>query len=306
MCQLCRTEPDCRNHSIEAMISRYHRGKMPQGGNWGAFHRSFKLEKTTARGLAIEVYRGWSYCPVYQGRRRKENFRAAWHIALDFDSKDSRSALDHLAEQDWIDYYASFAYTTPSHTDQEPKARVVWVFPEPITDLEQYEELYQALLWRFDWADRAAKDGLRLFYGSEGCKVWNNWSIFPTEAWGALVEDYRKAKPKQVPPNTVPIDPTEVSDKVLRKALDSHLDNLRGAANGEKHATLVKTAYTLGGYVAGGYYERDVIRQSLAAVIDTLPDVRDYEAAYRTIDDSIADGMLAPLHFDRPAMAGDG
>src|SRR5690606_35990179 len=108
---------------------------------WAAFHRAWFPAELTARQLAIAVWKGYSFAPVFNGRKKKGNFREAWHIALDFDTEDERSTLDRLIQDDYIEYFASFLYTTPSHTPDAPRARAIWILDAPITDYEEYELL---------------------------------------------------------------------------------------------------------------------------------------------------------------------
>jgi hypothetical protein len=297
-------EPDCRNWPIEVMVSRHCRGKMPvdsDGPAWAAFHKSFCHERTTARGLAVEVYRGWAFCPVYNGRRKKENFVGAHHLAIDFDSGDERSSLDYLAQQELINWFASFAYTTPSHTPEHPKARVVWVLETPVTDIDRYELLFRAMLAEFPWADQGVKDGLRLFYGSPGCTVWANWSILGEGTVNYLVERYEKeqAHLAAAAPPVIRVRLGETSPRFLQAAAEKLLDNVREAPDGEKHTRLNRTAYVFGGYVAGGYYDENDVRGWLQAIARGLPNVRNLDAAYHTIDAALEDGRKAPLRFER-------
>lgn len=306
MCDKCIEGPDCRDHQIEVMVNHYCKDKMPEDGNWKKYNSSFRRIETTARGLAIEVFKGYSFCPVFEGRRRKENFVAAWHIGVDFDSGNERSTLDYLAKQDFINYYASFGYTTPSHTDEMPKARIIWVFNEPITDKQTYETLAKALLWRFPWADKAAKDALRLFFGSSNCKVWDNWSIFQKDAWQNLIDIYQAANPPQRKKETVQIEPHILPTNISQARFDSLINTLKGATDGEKHPELCKIAYTFGGYIAGGYFTESEVKTALRSVVDNdMANVKNYESAYRTIDESISNGQLYPIYFERPQTAGD-
>ena len=306
MCPTCKAESDCQHHEIEVMINRYCKGKMPDDGDWAAYHKAFKKSRITARELAEEVYRGYSFCPIFVGRRRKADYSASWHVGLDFDSGDERSTLAYLANEDFVDYYSSFGYTTQSHTPETPKARIIWVFPEPIDNYPQYELLVQALLWRFPWADKSAKDALRLFYGSPKCTVWDNWSIFPKSAQEYLTGLYLDAHPPVVKDDTIVIEPFAVRGGAKQSRLNKLLNSVKSASNGEKHRALIKAAYTLGGYVGGGYYTESEIEDALTDVVNNhMEGIENHESAYKTIADGIAGGRRRPLYFERALTPGD-
>lgn len=192
-----------KGRNVSIMINRSIKGKMPAGANgsdWATYHNSFKREAMTAHEFAANVYRGYSYCPVYDGRRKQENFTEAWHIAFDFDS----AGINDLRGVPWVDYFLSFAYSTPSSTTDNPKCRAVFIFEQPIQSAESYRELYHALAWWFQRdgleTDPACKDVIRLYYGSPKCELWDNWSILPRAAQRNMIDTYRRENPEQPRP----------------------------------------------------------------------------------------------------------
>lgn len=299
-----------KDQPIDVMINRSIKGKMPKGATkdqWREYNSAFQLLHTTAYGLAKEVYKGYGFCPVYDGRRKKEYFGEAFHVGVDFDSGDERSSIAYLSTVPVVRDYASFAYTTPSHTEEKPKARVVWVFEESIMDLGSYELLFHALLWKLPQADQGVKDGLRLYFGSPGCQVWGNWKLFTCTPRHELMEEYQRCRPKKVEiENKVVVLPESVSDAYLKRKMDMILDRLVNAPDGKKHPTLWAMSRLLGGYAAGGYYTFDEIESALkGAVKNNMKNVDNYEGAYQTISDGIERGRQEPLYIDRATNAGD-
>jgi hypothetical protein len=292
------------------MINRTVRGKMPTDAtaeDWRRYNGSFERQDLTAHGLAAEIYRGYAFAPVFEkGRRVKDNFAAAWHIALDFDTGDERSSLQALAGDEFADWFASFAYTTPSSTATAPRARLVFVFPhdEPITDISEYEELYRALLWRYPAADQATKDAVRLFYGSPGCELWANWSIFPAPARAVAIEQYREHLAETAPP--LPAVQITGGDyhRYAVKALENSAERITQATPGERHGRIWAAGLLLGELAAAdwsGIGPADV--DSAAARLVDLgtavysPDRRD--EVERTLNDAVERGKRTP----RPAPA---
>lgn len=187
-----------KQYPLSVMLNTSIRGKMPKGASdeqWTEYYRHFTPANVTAHELAVHIWRGFSFCPVYHSRRKQDNFEKAGHIAFDLDT----TGLDKIAAVEWVDYFASFAYSTPSSTPEKPKSRVVFILELPITDKEEYRTLYHALAWRFAQegipTDPQCKDVLRLYYGSEKCSLWGNWSILPRGAIDSMIEDWRQAVP---------------------------------------------------------------------------------------------------------------
>ena len=287
-------------YPIEVMINRSIKGKMPAGStrdDWRQYNSSFVFHKTTPYGLASDIWRGFSFCPVFAERRKKENFRKAWHIAFDFDRGDS--SLDALSKHEFISIFSSFAYSTPSSTPDNPRSRVVFIFDRPYTDIVEYEQLYQALLWWLELpADPSCKDALRLFYGSPGCKVWTNWSILPRSSADFVVREWLDHLPPVVERQTMVISASEGSNRI-NKIISTLLTKIHNAPDGEKHTTLNRTAYVIGGYDGGGYISQIEAVNMIRATIDAMQNVRDRNAAYVTAEIAVNDGTRSPLAMDR-------
>lgn len=285
---------DAKQYEIAVMLNKFVKGKMPSDGNWQAYHSAWAYTPTTPYGLASEIWRGYSFCPVFSQRRKKENFKAAHHIAFDFDS--GNSSLEALSQHEFINIFSSFAYSTPSSTPDNPRSRVVFIFDQPYTDLKEYEQLYQALLWWLELpADPSCKDALRLFYGSPGCKVWTNWSILPRSSADFVVKEWTAQLPPVLdrPSFIIP------SGGNIGKVINSILDRIKGAPDGEKHTTLNRMSYVIGGYVGGGYLSQPEAVNLIRATIDSMPTVKDRQSAYTTAEIAVNDGTKSPLSLDR-------
>lgn len=188
-----------KQRNISIMLNTRLRGKMPADASakqWHDYHAGFVQSTVTAHEFAAHVYRGYSFCPVYHDQRKQGNFVEAWHVAFDFDE----NGIDDLKRSPWVDYFISFAYSTPSSTVANPKCRAVFIFEQPIMDAKRYRKLYRALAWWFERdglkTDPACKDIIRLYYGSARCEVWDNWSILPRAAQNEFIAEYERNNPK--------------------------------------------------------------------------------------------------------------
>ena len=276
-------------------------GKAPPHFNWKAFYDTFSPVVMTPRELAVHIWRGYSFTPVWHTARREENFVSAGHVALDFDAGDETSSLDHLLRDGtfaWM--FAAFGYSTPSSTPDSPRSRLVFVLEYPIYDPAEYRAVYQAVAWCIardgSETDPACKDPLRLYYGSPRCDLRPNWSVLGAAALEYVMAEYRAAHPPAPPriaPALVPVAPDE-------KRVNGKLAQLgRRVANaplGEGHITLLRQARLAGGYIASGSLDEAAVINELTAAAMSRPEANEAEIQ-RAIADGIANGKGQPLQF---------
>ena len=215
---------DERDYSIEVFINRWATSKIPRNaprGAWRTFHENWKQEIVGARELAINVYRGFSFAPCFDGPKTKEHFTQAWHLALDFDCADERAHFDTLMEDDLINNHASFLYYTPSSKPPAYKSRVVFILDQPLTTVNDYERLVNAFAWRFPHSDQSATDAARFFYGSKDCELLANWSILPLASAWEIVKQYDEANPPRPLPTVKNYQPVAADQKEVSAALKS-------------------------------------------------------------------------------------
>lgn len=302
------------NHKIQIMLSKHLKGKAPldwDKSDWKQFYKTFQKTELTPYQLAAMIWQGYSFTPVYaRGRRKEENFLSAWHMAFDFDSEGA--ALSHLMQDgSTAQLFSSFAYSTPSSTPEQPKSRVVFIFDEPLDTPELTREVYQAIAWRFkkegSVTDPSCKDPLRLYYGSPNCEVVGNWSIVTTKSFDDrpsmvdfFINEYRVANPI---PQPAPPDPTTTaippSAGFVETAINKLLDHIVQAPDGEKHSTLNKISYTLGGYVASGYLSETEAVSRAEQAIRQNGRAKDLQSAIKTIQTAVSDGQAGPIVLER-------
>lgn len=303
----CKDTPE-----IVVMLSTMIKGKAPQGwrkNDWARYHSSFRETKTTPHGLAVEIWKGHGFTPIFKHRRKEENFVEAYHIAFDFDNDGA--ALDFLMRDGtFANLFASFAYSTPSSTPDHPKSRVVFVFDYPITTPQLYRELYQAIAWRFaeegSYCDPQCKDPLRLFFGSPNCQVIGNWSLLTQQRGESdystidlIISQYREVVPIKAAPSSPPIQPslhTAVPQSYIDHHIQKTLDHLRYAANGERHLKRRDISRAMGGYVAAGHIPyMDALNLLIDAALATTDDPK---LAEQEVRDGLEYGMKEPLYIE--------
>jgi hypothetical protein len=256
-------------HKIKIMYSDGLVGKAPahwKPADWVRYYATFKAAEVTPRTFAGLIWQGYGFTPLWgNGRRKEENFTEAHHVAFDFDAHGA--ALDVLmAAGSFAWYYASFAYATPSSTQDHPKSRVVFVLLEPITDAAYYRRLYKAMAWLFaeggSYTDPACKDPLRLYYGSPKANMVGNWSVVTPEMAEMWIGQYDRAHPATIDDKPA-MRRVEPGEGWKERKLAALCDNIANAPDGERHAARIKNAYVAGGYIASGALDHDETEQAL-------------------------------------------
>lgn len=294
-------------------INYQHQGKMPADMTpeesrewWNRFNGGFTNQALDTAEFITAIQSGYAYTTQHSRYRKADNFICGQHVALDLDTEDERSTFDYLMQDSFIADNATFLHTTPSHTAEKPRCRVVFVLDRPIRSAEKYTLLAEALVYRFGLADRKCKDAARLFFGSEGCQVRELGSVLTLETAAAeLVEPYKKylaereAEHKRRLETMQVVSANDVPEKILEAHARTLLDRVQNAPNGEKYGNLRDIARTFGGYIGGGYYGRLDVEQWLQAAIAANPnDVKDLQQAYRTISQGLDYGQSDPLYFE--------
>jgi hypothetical protein len=142
-------------------------GKLPQGdARWAALNDSFQNQEIDMLEFINAIYLGHSYTAWFNGRRKAEHFVCAQHIAVDLDTKDERSTLDTVERNYFFRLHGAIIHETPSHTDNAPKCRAIFLLDEPIQTAAGYRVALETVYQFFDGADIACIDPARFFYGN--------------------------------------------------------------------------------------------------------------------------------------------
>lgn len=166
---------------FQIAINEMATGKLPQGDlRWATFNDSFSNRTIDVVGLANEIYTGHAYTTWHTGRRKSDSFLSGQHIAVDLDTGDERSDPATLMRDDLIQTYATLIHTTPSHTPQSPRCRVIFVLDGVMTDPAAYTAAVTFTMALFAGsADASCKDPCRFFYGAKDCHIELPLKILP-------------------------------------------------------------------------------------------------------------------------------
>ena len=127
--------------------------------------KGFESLDLTVNELAECINQGFAFSYQFHSNyRNTSNFICSDIIAADID--DGMTIEEALAD-DFITKNASIIYTTPSHTTEKPRFRIVFQLPHTVTDKDLIKFAQTGLTRKFP-ADAKAIDSSRQFYGSKG------------------------------------------------------------------------------------------------------------------------------------------
>lgn len=277
-------------------INRMATGKLPQGDpRWATFNDSFVNSEKELIEIANDIYLGHAYTTWMQGRRSIDNFILAQHIAVDLDSGDERSTFDYLLKNDLVLMYGSLMHTTPSHSAESPRARVLFLLDEPITDAAGYQAAAKFLVAQFDGADQTCTDASRFFYGAYNCDIWMSENVMPVRQLRRYFRQWSQYhKPQHQAPES-PVDDNIIRLDTYRQErgvnVDALLAPVRAAREGGRNHALNRQAFLAGKDIrAGKLRESEIVPLLMSAAKAVGLDERE---AMRTIHSGLRGGEKA-------------
>lgn len=164
----------------------------PGAPYWREFNGAFENKELQQPTFTSLLCNGHAFTTWHDAWRKSENYIIGQHIGVDFDTEDKQSSIDYLLKDPFIGKYASVLYTTPSHTIDAPRARVVFLLDTPIHQPKNYVLAVSSLLWLFGTADQMCKDPCRFFYGAQvdGRIEWPG-NVLPLAIIKDMVARYR-------------------------------------------------------------------------------------------------------------------
>lgn len=177
-------------------VSKYElTKKIPPGDAfWPKFNASFENTELDTNSIMDVIYAGHAVTTCHTNNwRTSANYLCGQHLALDFDSEDSRSTIATLKTDRFISKYGAFIHTTISHKPDAPRARVFFTLDMPIMQSKNYTLAAAALLWVFGTADRQCKDSVRFFYGAPDCTMEFLGQVLPLDMVKKLITNYQES-----------------------------------------------------------------------------------------------------------------
>ena len=229
-------------------------GKLPQGDpRWGTFNDSFVDTESDPLAIANAIYMGQAYTAWMAGRRRKaDHFVCSQWIGVDLDTGDERSSIDYLVTLPLVKTYAAMIHTTPSHTEAQPRARIIFLLSEPIASPDGYKSATTYLASQFDGADTVCTDAARFFYGSCNCRIELILNEMPLPNLRHLFCTWKAQMP---PERTKPTRKAYVANgpaKAAQGGVQGLVDSMLAANEGQRNDELNRLAFIAGLKAAEG------------------------------------------------------
>jgi hypothetical protein len=184
------------------------REKLPKGDpRWEEFNTSFVNQELPLMEVANAIFLGHSYTAWHNGRRCTENFTCAQFIAVDLETHDERSSIDYLRNMEFVQVYGGLIYTTPSHTDEDPRSRVMFFLDQPIDNADAYKAVIDFTYSMFPGSDSNCIKASGFFYGSYGCQIEIIDRVLPVAHLRNYYKRWQRLNPKPEPkqqPQTQP------------------------------------------------------------------------------------------------------
>ncbi|MBI4299113.1 MAG: AAA family ATPase [Chloroflexi bacterium] len=244
---------------LSVSINRLYPGQklVPGDKRWDRFNGDFNTEEHTPESLFEEVAKnGNAFCCALKGYRKTENFVSAQTLGLDFDK--GAVSLEALLGDSFIVTYASFIYSTLSHTPEHPRWRVVFVLTEAIANAETYRKAQTAFLAKYGTTDQSIKDPARLLFGSNPTNgVWHYLgNLLPMAEVLELVSEYedkRRVLEREIGRRQLPaIDSSRIrgstpDERYVGRAIEEESNWLasRVKGTGDRHSGLIVVAARL-------------------------------------------------------------
>jgi hypothetical protein len=130
------------------------------------FSKGWVNKSLTPDELAGEIDAGVAYCCQLNGPRKAANFLRSDVISVDI---DGTRRIEDVMRDPIVERYLTIFYTTPSHTPESHRFRLVFALLRTIRSGAEMVAASRSLTLRLS-GDRAATDAARVFFGSRGSK----------------------------------------------------------------------------------------------------------------------------------------
>lgn len=157
-----------------------------KSSNYKALVTDFEDRVGTLADIRAEIKSGFAICGSQLGNRnrKKANVIGSQWVLIDIDGDlDIPSAL----AEPFVQSHCGLIYTTPSHTPERHRFRLIFPLPHFIEGAKSVEAVIKAVMAKIPQADPACKDACRIFYGNTDAE----FPLFKPEAAlsEAFVED---------------------------------------------------------------------------------------------------------------------
>ena len=120
------------------------------------------------------------------GKKTKERFRQTNVLVADI---DKNMTVAQALNDEFIKAYATLIYTTPRHTQEQHRFRIVFVLDRLIFAPNVYELMYRGLMNKIPATDPNVRSAAQFFQGSSKAQVWVLNGSIPDSVMNKLIND---------------------------------------------------------------------------------------------------------------------
>ena len=265
-----------------------------------ALRELLAVKGKAAYDLAKQRSIGFTPAGVFTGRANAKLTTPSGLLNFDFDHVP---ALPEAKARLSADPFVVYTFVSPSADGLK-----VGVWADGIVDDTTYKHAWGTVLEYFERTypdlavanDAHCKDIARLCYTSWDPEAYSNPHPQQFD-----VPPYQAPAPKPKPPRASTAEdlPTDRRERYARQALDTAVQMIDASippsptSSGTRHATRLKAARLLGGYVAGEVLTRQEAYDALQAAVER--NTTDVTRSMRTIADGLRHGEAHPITIDQ-------
>ena len=133
------------------------------GWDWTNIEASWEdiFDLITIDGIATSA-------ALLDNHRHNGSFKSRQLVLVDV---DEGMRIEELLEDEFYNTYGAGFYTTPSHTQENHRFRIMFRLEEPITNSDDMKAIFIALMKVFTKGDASCKDATRIFFGTINCEI---------------------------------------------------------------------------------------------------------------------------------------
>lgn len=173
------------NNKITVSVNRRMINK-PSKSDFARLNKYFELCETTVGNLIESIRSGYTHSFVFSDNKRSSsNFASADVVMLDF---DGTITITELLNHEWVKDYGAFVYTTPSHSAEQHRLRLVLILEDTVINGDVLQALMKGLVTILPQADKQCTDAARPFHGNTNAEVFEIGNILSNHERDRLIE----------------------------------------------------------------------------------------------------------------------
>lgn len=291
---------------VAVAVSSLSFDRKPNSFEYMMRHKSFENKLLTPGDLLLSISCGFSYGAwTLAGEGNAISFLRSSVISLDLEG-GPEAAQRIATDNDFYRRYGLACYTTLSHTEDNPRCRLVFVLEEPITSEKEYRDTAQSIasMWPASVMDKGTVDPVRRFLGNPNTNMIVNGEMLDTDIAQGMADAWRIQQARlrtPVAPRSSMTTTTQDAAGTPPAFLLSMLNELATMSEGGRAMHLNKTAYCFGRFAVGPGYMNMQVAEDLLVSAATACGLMESEPRYveRTIRDSIVKGSTQPVTYEQ-------